>query len=185
MSAPLVFNVHDLMRRAGNERHVDTSLSLTELGVDDPRFTPHTMVTLALHAESLSDGVVVHGSVAVPWTNTCARCLAVADGTAVTEVHELYQLVVTDPDAFPIDGEQIDLTPFVRDVVLLDTPTVVLCRPDCAGLCPTCGVDRNATTCHCAPTPADDRWAGLDVLRTRLGDESADPSVGTENADLA
>ena len=43
-------------------------------------------------------------------------------------------------------------------------PSVPLCRPDCLGLCPTCGADRNEEPCTCAE-PGDPRWAALDVLR--------------------
>ena len=48
-----------------------------------------------------------------------------------------------------------------REVVLLDSPSTPLCRPDCAGLCPTCGTNLNEGSCDCAPPPADPRWAGL------------------------
>lgn len=54
----------------------------------------------------------------------------------------------------------------VREQVLLGLPGRTLCREDCKGLCPTCGVNRNTTECHCAETPADPRWnalAGLEL----------------------
>jgi uncharacterized protein len=49
--------------------------------------------------------------------------------------------------------------------VLLDAPTTPLCRPDCAGLCPQCGADRNEQACACQPPPADPRWSALDALK--------------------
>jgi uncharacterized protein len=51
----------------------------------------------------------------------------------------------------------------------LNIPMKPLCRPDCAGLCPTCGADLNQTRCACAKS-VDPRWAGLAVLRDRLED---------------
>ena len=49
---------------------------------------------------------------------------------------------------------------------LLDTPSTPVCRPDCAGLCPTCGIDLNDGQCECVGPPADPRWAALDILRS-------------------
>ena len=77
--------------------------------------------------------------------------------------------MITDPDAFPIVGDQLDLAPMVREHALLILPDGPLCRSDCAGLCPQCGVDRNEQTCTCVTERHDDRWAALDALRPVLG----------------
>ena len=53
----------------------------------------------------------------------------------------------------------------VREEVLLGVPDAPLCRPDCAGLCPTCGADRNVGPCDCDTAVRDERWAALDQLR--------------------
>src|SRR3954454_22362735 len=98
MGNPLVINAAELLRRPGNERDVDLVVEPTEIDLDNPNVTADADVDIHLHLESLSDGIVVTGSVAVPWSGTCRRCLAPASGTATTEVHELYQHTVTDPD---------------------------------------------------------------------------------------
>lgn len=56
-------------------------------------------------------------------------------------------------------GEEINLTPFIREQVLLALPTRPLCDEDCRGLCPECGVDLNEGTCRCAFSKADPRMA--------------------------
>jgi len=83
----------------------------------------------------------------------------------VSEVHELYQRIVTDPEAFEIVGDQLDLRDVVRELLLLDVPSTPLCQPDCAGLCRTCGANLNDTACACDGPPADPRWSALDQLR--------------------
>ena len=75
--------------------------------------------------------------------DACRRCLRPLDGVVVADVDELYQEHVTDPDAFPIEDGQLDLAPMVRETVLLELADAPLCRHDCAGLCPSCGIDRN------------------------------------------
>ena len=52
----------------------------------------------------------------------------------------------------------------VREYVLLDLPEAPLCKDDCAGICPNCGIDRNSATCDCGAVTADPRWAALENL---------------------
>ena len=67
-------------------------------------------------------------------------------------------------DVYGYDGEIIDLEPLLREQVVLSVPYAPLCKEDCRGLCPGCGVDRNATPCACAP-PLDPRFAVLKSLK--------------------
>jgi len=166
MASPLVVNAAELLRRPGNQKTVALAVPLSALDVhDDYRFAEGFEVDIELELESLSDGIVVDGTVTVPWQGTCRRCLEPTGGVSVSEVHELYQRVITDPEAFEIIGDQIDLKPVAREAVLLDAPTTPLCDAECKGLCPTCGANLNEATCQCAPPPADPRWAALDQLR--------------------
>jgi len=52
----------------------------------------------------------------------------------------------------------------VRDALLLEMPLAPLHDPNCAGLCPTCGVNRNLTHCECVTKEIDPRWAALRSL---------------------
>jgi uncharacterized protein len=65
----------------------------------------------------------------------------------------------------PPGARELDLRPAVREEWLLSVPAYALCREDCKGLCPTCGIDRNTGTCDCVPS-TDARWAGLRDVRT-------------------
>lgn len=69
-----------------------------------------------------------------------------------------------DLDVFPFDGEKIDLEPLFREQFVLAIPFAPLCREDCAGLCPQCGIDRNTGTCSCEK-PIDPRLAALKGLK--------------------
>jgi uncharacterized protein len=57
-------------------------------------------------------------------------------------------------------GDRLDLGEAVREQLFLALPMKRLCRPDCRGLCPSCGTNRNAGECGCAPEP-DPRLASL------------------------
>jgi uncharacterized protein len=177
---PFTLNIADVMRRAGNERDVVIVEPVSVLIADDPRFAIDAHVTATLHLESLTDGLVVRGTVDVPWSQTCRRCLQPADGRTASVVDELYQQVITDPDAFPMDGDILDLASMVRDLVLLDTPEAPLCGVDCAGLCPHCGVNRNETRCGCSTEMVDERWSSLDQLKVLLGEAGETSDSGTD-----
>ena len=63
------------------------------------------------------------------------------------------------------DGDQIDLSPLIREQFLLSLPTRSLCREDCRGLCPKCGVNLNNDECSCSGQSADPRLAPLRNLK--------------------
>ena len=159
----LRLNARELLRQPGLQKAVDVSFPATDVGVDDERITGD--VTVDLIATSNIDGVVVEGTITMPWRAPCRRCLVEVVGTARIDVDEVYQdpsdVSVVDGDAFPIEGDQIDLVPAVRELLLLELPDGVLCRDDCAGIRPVCGIDRNQASCDCDTTVRDERWAAL------------------------
>lgn len=88
----------------------------------------------------------------------CGRCLVDVVSTVVTETHVLFAegefVDEDDPDVFPLTkgrtGSEIDLRPVVRQEWLLEVPAFAVCRPECKGLCLTCGANLNQGPCTCA-----------------------------------
>ncbi|MBA3391300.1 MAG: DUF177 domain-containing protein [Deltaproteobacteria bacterium] len=74
------------------------------------------------------------------------------------------EVAADDLDVFPFDGETIDLEPLFREQFVLAIPYAPLCKEDCKGLCPQCGIDRNSGTCSCQ-APIDPRLAALKGLK--------------------
>jgi len=86
------------------------------------------------------------------------------EGTSGQEGEEGVELADQDLDLFPYDGETVDLEPLIREHLVLAVPYAPLCREDCKGLCPQCGIDRNVETCACEK-PGDPRFAALKGLK--------------------
>ena len=63
------------------------------------------------------------------------------------------------------DGQAIDVDEIVKEQILLALPARTLCRDDCKGICPDCGIDRNTGECNCAADDVDPRWAALKSLK--------------------
>ncbi len=98
----------------------------------------------------------------------CRRCLADVTTDVSGEVHFLFapagdETAADDPDVFTYDAgaRELDLRPAVREAWLLEAPSLVLCRPDCKGLCPSCGTDLNTDQCECGAAKNDSRWEAL------------------------
>ena len=115
--------------------------------------------------ESNPKGIVASGTVVAPGRGECRRCAAPAGGQVTAEVKERFVEGATDEDeAYPLEGDLVDLGPMIRDAVVLELPLAPLCQEGCRGLCVECGADLNQGDCGCE-APTDPRWATLDILR--------------------
>lgn len=160
----LRISVADLLRRPGAARPVTLAEPVAGLGTPGAGVPADEPVELDLTLERVSEGIVVRGTVRAEWRGECSRCLQPVHGEREVHVDELFEPHPLEGDTYLLDGDEIDLEPVVRDALLLELPTVPLCRPDCAGLCPQCGIDRNEHTCDCTVDDTDPRWAALRAL---------------------
>jgi uncharacterized protein len=165
----LLVNATELLRQPGLVRHIEAVVPRGDVDAVDDRLGDDIAVFVTL--TSTIDDIEVAGTLTVDWADTCRRCLRPLDEVLVVDVDERYAPVDetgmrrVDPEAFPIEHGQLDLAPMVREEVLLGVPDAPLCRPDCPGLCPTCGADLQAGPCDCSTEVRDERWAALDQLR--------------------
>jgi uncharacterized protein len=100
-------------------------------------------------------------------TGPCMRCLEPAAPSTAVDAREVSQPGDDEELSSPyVDGSLLDLQSWARDALALALPAQVLCREDCAGLCPVCGVDLNAAGPghHHDPEP-DPRWAKLSEVK--------------------
>jgi uncharacterized protein len=74
------------------------------------------------------------------------------------------ELTEADMSVSVFDGEAIDIDEIVKEQILLTVPARTLCREDCKGICPECGIDRNTGECSCVTDDTDPRWAALKNL---------------------
>ena len=102
----------------------------------------------------------------------CRRCLTPVETPLQLEIGALFTQdpdAQDDPDSYPVapDATEVDVTPAVREELVLAAPRYVVCRDDCKGICPQCGKDLNAGPCDCAPV-TDARWQPLKALKDML-----------------
>lgn len=157
-------DVRDLLEHPGASKtvHVDESVPglRTEL-VDVPDDAP---LEGDLTLESVVDGIYVHGSVNGRMRMRCARCLKEFDVPFDVAMNELFAREPGPEDDYALDPDlSLDPEPMVRDAVVLEMPFSPLHSPDCKGICPICGGDRNLGECP-GHEETDPRWAALDAL---------------------
>jgi uncharacterized protein len=81
------------------------------------------------------------------------------------ESSEVAELTEAEMSVAVFDGEGLDVDEIVKEQILLAVPTRMLCREDCKGICPECGIDRNTGECSCVADNIDPRWAALKNLK--------------------
>jgi uncharacterized protein len=146
-----------------------------DLGLDVLGVPEGSELELDLRLESVVEGVLVSGTVDATVTGECVRCLDPVSRPLVVDLQELYahqgrgredghgERDDQDEDLPQLEGDLLDLEPALRDAVVLALPLQPLCRDDCPGLCPECGVRLDADPGH-RHDEADPRWAALRQL---------------------
>jgi uncharacterized protein len=170
--APLVLDTRDLPRRPGAMRTLKRVVPAPrDLGLELIDVPEGADLTLDLRMESVSEGVLVSGTVAGPLEGECARCLRpITDQLAVT-IQELYAYPDSATEETTDEGEVgrlqddlLDLEPALRDAVVLALPVNPLCQEDCPGLCSECGAHWDDLPEDHTHQQIDPRWAGLSKL---------------------
>lgn len=116
-------------------------------------------VEYALHAQLQGKSLLVTGKVATEATLRCSRCLKLFPQRLVAK--EFVFMEESPKDDF------VDLTPQMREDILLELPQRAICQPDCKGLCHACGKDLNEGACGCKVAREELRWQALDRLKLK------------------
>ncbi|HSW42888.1 MAG TPA: DUF177 domain-containing protein [Patescibacteria group bacterium] len=171
----LLVNVAGLLGEApGARREVDVVAAEVALGDDLVAISP---VTVRARVARTNRGVIVKGRARVDLADICGRCLVPLsipiDAAIEEEVLPLIDLqsglrldTTADPEVLRLsDHHELDLEPLAREAIQLAAPIAPVCRPECRGLCPGCGLDLNAQPHDHGAAAVDPRLAILGELR--------------------
>ena len=165
------FNLRTLKLRSGEQFRDEKEITLEPLELGGQRYLPvPENVPGELAITRASTGTVFELSFHVRLHGPCFRCLEDAVLDLPISARE-YQ--ANDPEDEELrtpylEDDNLDLSAWARDALALQLPDKILCRPDCAGLCPVCGKNLNDEPHdHGEPEP-DTRWAALAELKDRL-----------------
>jgi len=166
------FNLRQVKLRSGEEYRDEIELELEPFDLGGQRYLPvPEKVPAALAITKASTGTVFELGFTGRMHGPCYRCL----GDAVLELSiEGREYQATNPQGLDelrtpyLEDDNLDLAAWSRDAVALALPEKILCRVDCAGLCPVCGKDLNEEPHTHEEETSDSRWAALEALREQL-----------------
>ncbi|GAA4592077.1 YceD family protein [Actinoplanes octamycinicus] len=166
---PLVVDTTKLPRQPGATRALKRMAEApADLGLELISVPEGSDLELDLTLTSVSEGVYVSGTVRGSLQGECGRCLNEINESFEVSLGEMFAYEdstteeTTDEDEVGrMQGDLIDLEPAVRDAVVLTLPPNPLCRPDCPGLCPDCGVHFDDLPAEHSHEEVDPRWAAL------------------------
>ena len=164
------FNVARLLRESvGTQKTYSVDESFAPL---EETCTSHVLGRLKLMRTDI--GIWVNGTLEASTHLACSRCLQEFMAPAQLDIDDVYYPVLDmntgERLPLPEDGETsctigtdqiLDITESVRQYTMLGLPMMPLCRSDCAGLCPECGVNLNEESCSCETGRVDPRWQSL------------------------
>jgi uncharacterized protein len=169
------FNVAQLLKEPiGATRDYAVAAPVEDLVPEE--VTAATPLRGHVHLLRTDRGILVEGELRGSLVVPCSRCLADVAAPIAIQIEDIFQptvdvvrgtfIPVDEEDTALLINEQhiLDLSEVLRQNLLLAVPMQPLCRPDCAGLCPTCGADLNEGSCECEAVEVDPRWADLGSL---------------------
>jgi uncharacterized protein len=173
----LKLNVHEIEEVAKERAYDESTASLNELLAQGEVCDYTIEAPVKVHVEYYRAGqeLFFAGQIRGTVIGRCARCVE----AYTFELEKDFSLVLVarrdlpaevelneeDLDLSFYQGDTVDLSPLVREQLLLALPTRPLCREACKGLCPQCGVNLNLQTCQCSTAVEDPRLAVLRALK--------------------
>lgn len=130
-------------------------------------------VRIAGWAELAGEDIRIHGRIDTCVRSSCDRCtepveIPVGQDFDVTyrPVSEIakdeeIEIPAGELDVGFYEGDGVELDDVIREQVLLALPMKVVCRPDCQGLCPVCGANRNLESCRCQQPKSESPFSGF------------------------
>ena len=169
------FPLRQLRLRPGEEHREQLEVELAPLTLGGALYEPaSSSVPAELVVQRAQSGDVFRLRLATRIEGPCMRCLEPA---AVDVVVDAQEYESSDPAAaeelrseYVREGE-LDVGAWAHDQVALALPEPILCRPDCAGLCPVCGKNLNEDPHEHEDVATDPRWAALEALRGEASKE--------------
>jgi uncharacterized protein len=165
------FDLRQVRLRPGEEHREALEVELPAFEFGGQRYLPvPEHVVAEFTVTRATTGTVFGLSFEVRLHGPCYRCL----GDAVLEVPirvREYQASSPEDEQMTtpyLTDETLDVTAWARDALSLSLPDKILCRPDCAGLCPVCGKNLNDEPHEHVEETTDPRWAALEALRKEL-----------------
>jgi uncharacterized protein len=163
------FPLRRLRLRSGEQHREEAAIELEpfELGGQTYLPVPHDPPA-SLAVSRTTSGLVLELAFGARLHGPCMRCLEDAVVLVAVDAREYHADAPGEDESLRSEyvvDDQLELAVWARDAVALGLPEQVLCRPECAGLCPVCGKNLNHEPHEHESDRSDPRWQALEELR--------------------
>jgi DUF177 domain-containing protein len=162
------FDLRRLRLRSGDQAREHVEIELEPLVLGGQAYEPQPNPAPAeLAVTRASSGTVLELALDVLLAGPCFRCLSDAELRLSLRLRE-YQDAKQEGEEMRteyLEDDRLDLSAWAHDAIALALPDKILCRPECAGLCPVCGKDLNTEPHEHVEERLDPRWAKLTELQ--------------------
>ncbi|GAB4442492.1 MAG: DUF177 domain-containing protein [bacterium] len=142
---------------------------------------PHNTIRLSspfsvnVHLKRIADDIDVSGKISVNITFDCDRCCEVSSRVVTENFHlilmpkkeEVVEIIEEeiedDIELSYYEGEEINLSDYIKEALFLALPIKLLCKEDCKGICPNCGANLNKEKCSCSKVAS--KGSPFDILK--------------------
>jgi uncharacterized protein len=166
------FNLRNVKLRPGEEYVDEVEIELEPLTLGGQRYLPvPEKVAAELRITRATTGSLFQLAFRTRLHGPCFRCLTDTVLDLDISAREYQATNPGDDEELRspyVEDDRLDLSSWARDAVALALPDKILCRSDCAGLCPVCGKNLNEEPHEHEEEAVDPRWAGLESLREKL-----------------
>jgi uncharacterized protein len=164
-------DVRSLLGSLASTRFVTDAVDMGEVILGDQDYLFLEPVLFEVTLTNTGGGIVADGTARAQVRTQCVRCLCDFSVEIVAPVEGFYVMPGREEEVPPeqefgliVDGVRVDLEPAIRQAAILELPFAPLHEPECLGICPICGADRNVDPCACPPQTVPTPFSALEGL---------------------
>jgi uncharacterized protein len=186
----MIVNVSKIKNIPGKTMNVELAVSPSYLPMEGEKIKLVSPLKFSGKMENLGDRLFLTGEIEATVELLCSRCAEAISFSVQAPFSELFTnrrsvaKEEQDEEITFFAGEEIDITSHAARAILLELPMKILCRDDCRGLCPECGVNLNQAECHCAEESIDPRFQALKKLVQPSSTEGGVKSGSTKEENI-
>ncbi|MBQ7015291.1 MAG: DUF177 domain-containing protein [Clostridia bacterium] len=139
----MLIDISRIKSSTGDVLVIDETLDISEL---DPAFSD---VKVEGKIKNIAGVLTIKAVISGTYTSVCDRCMEDAPVKLESTLDTIFDLNEAKDDSLTLENGKINLDRTAYDALSLEIPMVLLCKEDCKGICPNCGVNLNFEECHC------------------------------------
>ena len=162
----MIINFSDLLSKKNRKKQISLSFELEPFEFEGEEIRAIEKVCVEGVAISENDVIVINASIKTKLKLNCSRCLDTFIYPIDIDIEERFtnDIDLQQDGTMFVEGDSLDITEIIENCIISTLPIKRLCKDDCKGLCPECGVNKNIENCSCLDYDVDIRLAKLREL---------------------